>query len=73
MESSVHKLGLKWDYKNNTLAASSGTYSTITKDLTQRLFLSLVSKVYELIGLVDPFTVGVFLILKEIWLVNGQS
>ena len=52
---------------------SRGTNSTITKSLTQRLVLSLVSKVYNPIGLVAPFTVGARLILKDIWRVNGQS
>ena len=32
-----------------------------------------MSKVYDPIGLVAPFTVGVRLILKDIWRVNGQS
>ena len=52
---------------------SSGTNSTFTNSLTQRLDLSLVSKVYDPIGLVAPFTVGARLILKDIWRVNGQS
>ena len=37
------------------------------------MVLSLVSKVYAPIGLVAPFTVGAWLILKEIWRSNGQS
>ena len=32
-----------------------------------------MSKVYDPIGLVAPFTVGARLILKDIWSVNGQS
>ena len=71
-EESMHVLGLKWDHNNDTLVVSRGTYSTITKSLTQRLVLSLVSKVYDPIGLVAPFTVGARLILKDIWRVNGQ-
>ena len=57
-EESIHVLGLKWDHNNNTLVVSRGTNSTITKILTQRLVLSLVSKVYDPIGLVAPCTVG---------------
>ena len=72
-EESMHVLGLKWDHNNDTLVVSRGTNSTITKSLTQRLVLSLVSKVYDRIGLVAPFTVGDRLILKDIWRVNGQS
>ena len=69
----MHVLGLKWDHNNDTLVVSRGTNNTITKSLTQRLVLSLVSKVYDPIGLVAPFTVGARLILKDIWRVNGQS
>ena len=69
----MHVLGLKWDNNNDTLVVSRGINNTITKSLTQRLVLSLVSKVYDPIGLVTPFTVGARLILKDIWRVNGQS
>ena len=53
-----HLLELKWDHNNDTLVVSRGTSSTVTKSLTQRLVLRLVSKVLDLIGLVAPFTVG---------------
>ena len=56
-EDSLHVLGLKWDHNNNTLVVSRGTSSTVIKSLTQRLVLSLVSKVFDPIGLVAPFTV----------------
>ena len=72
-EESMHVLGLKWDHNNDTLVVSWGTNSTITKSLTQRLVLSLVSKVYDPIVLVAPFTLGARLILKEICRVDGQS
>ena len=69
----MHVLGLKWDHNNDTLVVSRGANSTITRNSTQRLVLSLVSKVYDPIGLVASFTVGARLILKNIWRVNGQS
>ena len=72
-EESMHVLGFKWDHNNDTLVVSRGTKSTITKSLTKRLVLSLMSKVYDPIGLVAPFTVGAWLILKDIWRVNGKS
>ena len=71
-EDSLHVLGLKWDYNNDTLFVSRGTSSTVSKSLTQRLVLSLVSKVFDPIGLVAPFTVGARLLLKDIWRVSGQ-
>ena len=52
---------------------SRGTSCAITKFLTQRLVISLVSKVFDPIGLVAPFTVGARLLLKDIWLVTGQQ
>ena len=52
---------------------SRGTSCAITKSLTQRLFLCLVSKVFDPIGLVAPFTVGARLLLKDIWRVTGQQ
>ena len=71
-EDSSHVLGLKWDHNNDTLVVSRGTSSTVTKSLTQRLVLSLVPKVFDLIGLVAPFTFGAQLLLKDIWRVSGQ-
>ena len=64
--------GLKWDHNNDSLVVSRGTASTVTKSLTQRLVLSLVSKVFDPIGLVAPFTVGARLLLKDIWRVSGR-
>ena len=52
---------------------SWGTSSRVTKSLKQRLELSLVSKVFDPIGLVAPFTVGARFLLKDIWLVNGHN
>ena len=71
-EDSSHVLVLKWDHKNDTLVVSRSTSSTVTKFLTQRLVLSLVSKVFDPIGLVAPFTVGARLLLKDIRRVSGQ-
>ena len=71
-EDSSHVLGLKWDHNNDTPVVGRGTSSTVTKSLTQRLVLSLVSKVFDLIDLVAPLTVGAPLLLKDIWRVSGQ-
>ena len=40
--------------------------------MTQRVVLSLVSAVYDPIGLVAPYTVKARLLLKDIWRLNGQ-
>ena len=65
-EESSHVLGLKWDHTNETLVVSRSTSCAITKSLTQRLVLSKVSKVFDPIDLVAPFTVGARLLLKDI-------
>ena len=39
---SSHVFGLNWGHNDDTLVVSRGTSSTVTKSLTQRLFLSLV-------------------------------
>ena len=72
-EYSSHLPGLKWDHTNDTLVVSKGTSCAITKSLTQRFVLSLVSKVFDPIGLAAPFTVGARLFLKDIWRVTGQQ
>ena len=65
-EESMHLLGIKRDHNNDTLVVSRGTNITILKNLKHRFVLSLVSRVYDPIGLVAPFTVGADLILKDI-------
>ena len=59
-EESMHVLGLKRDQNNNTLVVGKGTENTITKSLTRRLVLNLVSKGYDPIGLVArlPLVLG---------------
>ena len=71
-EDSSHVLGLKCDHNNDTLVLSWGTSSTVTKSLTQRMVLSLVSKLLDPMGLVTPFMVGARLLLKDLWRVSGQ-
>ena len=68
-ESSSHILGLKLDHTKDNLVVGRGDSS---KAVTQRLFLSLVDKVFDPIGLVAPFTVTARL-LKYIWRLHGQS
>ena len=72
-EGSSHVHGLKWDHTNDTLVETRGTSCAITKSLSQRLVLSLVSKVFDPIVLVALFTVGARLLLKDIWRVTGQQ
>ena len=71
-EDSSHVLGLNWDHNNDTLVVSRGTSSTVTKSLTRRLVLNIMSKVFDPTGLVAPFSVAARLLLKDIWRVSGQ-
>ncbi len=68
-----HVLGLKWNTADDTLVVSRGLDKVIDKPLTQRVILSLVSSIFDPIGLVAPFTVKARLILKEVWRLHGQK
>ena len=72
-ENSSHVLEAKWDQINDTLVVSMVTSYAITKLLTQRLVPSLVSKVFDPIGLIAPFTVCPRLLLKGFWRVTVQQ
>ena len=72
-EECSHVLGLKWNHSSDTLVVSRGTSHDTTKKITQRVALSLVSAVYDPIGLVAPYTVQARLLLKDIWRLSGQQ
>ena len=57
----------------DTLVVSRGTSPATNQKLTQRVVLSVVSAVYDPIGLVAPFTVQARLLLKDIRRLNGQQ
>ena len=68
-----HVLGLKWNHKSDTLVVSRGTTPETQRTVTQRIVLSLVSAVYDPIGLLAPFTVKARFLLKDIWRLSGQK
>ena len=72
-EESSHVLGLKLNHSSDTLAVSRGTNPEIKAKVNQRIVLSLVSSVYDPIGLVAPYTVKARLLLKDIWRLSGQQ
>ena len=72
-EESSHVLGLKWNHVSDTLVVSRGTTPDTKRTVTQRVVLSLVSAVYDPIGLVEPYTVKARLLLKDIWRLSGQK
>ena len=68
-----HVLGLKWNHRFDTLVVSRGTSPDLNRPVTQRVVLSLVSAVYDPIGLVAPYTVTARLLLKDLWRLSGQQ
>ena len=68
-----HVLGLKWNHRQDTIVVSRGTNPQMDRKLTQRVVLSLVSAVYDPIGLVAPYTIKARLLLKDIWRLSGQK
>ena len=72
-EDPSHVLGMKWTLLSDSLVVSRGTSPDTKRNLTQRIILSLVSAVYDPIGLVAPYTVSARLLLKDIWRLHGQQ
>ena len=66
-------LGLTWTQSTDTLNVSRGTSPKTDQNVTQRAVLSLVSAVYDPIGLVAPFTIKARLLSKDIWTLSGQQ
>ena len=67
-----HVLGLKWNHSTDTLVVRETSPNT-DRNVTQRVVLSLVSAVYDPIGLVAPFTITARILLKYIWRLCGQQ
>ena len=72
-EDTSHVLALKWNHSRDTLVVSRGTTPDLNRPVTQRVVLSLVSAVYDPIGLAAPYTVTARLLLKDIWRLSGQQ
>ena len=69
----LHVLGVKWCVRDDSLVVSRGTMRSVSHDCTQREILSLVSSVFDPIGVVAPFTIRSRLILKAIWQTHGHG
>ena len=66
-------LGLQWNVKSDSLEICSGTGKEVPAKVTQRIVLSQVSSVSDLLGLFSTFTVRMRLLLKEILKKHGQT
>ena len=65
-------LGLQWNVHADNLEVCRGMQKEIPVKITQRAVLSHVSAVFDLLGIVSPFTIRMRLLLKSIWKENGQ-
>ena len=65
-------LGLQWTVIDDSLQVCRGTNKEVEAPITQRKILSLVSSVFDPIGLFAPFRVHMRRLLKGIWTKNGQ-
>ena len=72
-DESSHVLGLKWNHKSDTLVVSRGTTPDTQRTVTRRVVLSVVSAVYDPIGLVALYTVKARLLSKDIWRLSSQK
>ena len=66
-------LGLKWNYQFGIIVVNRGTSRDRNRTLTQRVVPSLVSFLYDSIGLVASYTVTARLLVKEFRRVSGQQ
>ena len=65
-------LGLQWSVTDDSLQVCRGTNKEVEIPITQRKILSLVSSVFDPIGLFAVFSVLMRRLLKGIWTKNGQ-
>ena len=65
-------LGLQWTITGDSLQVCRGTSKGVETPITQRKILSLVSSVFDPLGLFAPFSVHMRRLLKSIWTKNGQ-
>ena len=66
-------LGLQWTVIDDSLQVCRGTNKQVEAPITHRKILTLVSSVFDPIGLFfAPFSVHMRRLLKGIWTKNGQ-
>ena len=66
-------LGLQWTITDDSLQFCRGTSKEVETPITQRKILSLVSSVFDPLGLFVTFSVHMRRLLKSIWTKNGQQ
>lgn len=66
-------LGMKWDVQLDELELCRGFNSPTRDTWTQRQVLSVVSSIFDPIGILAPFVIRARLLLKQIWQTIGQT
>ena len=66
-------LGLQWMIIDDSLQVCRGTSKEVETPMTQRKILSLVSSVFDPLGLFAPFSFHMRRLLKSIWTKSGQD
>ena len=65
-------LGLQWTITDDSFQVCRGTNKEVETPITRRKNLSVVSSVFDPIGLFAPFSVHMRRLLKSIWTKTGQ-
>ena len=66
-------LGLNWNVETDSLIVCRRTEQEVPAKITQRIVLSFVSAVFDLLGICSPFTIRMRFLLKSIWAAMGQA
>ena len=66
-------LRLNCNVETDSLIVCRGTEQEVPAKITQRIVLSFVSAVFDLLGICSPFTIRGRFLLKSIWAAMGQA
>ena len=66
-------LGLSWNVDTDSLIVCRGAEQEVPAKTTKRNVLSLVSAVFDPLGICSPFTIRMRFLLKGIWAAMGQA
>ena len=65
-------LGLEWKIDQDCLQVCRGPNEECPSEISQRVVLSFVSRVFDPMGIFAPFTIRMRMLLKSIWIHHGQ-
>ena len=62
-------LGLKWDPRTDSFLVNCGPLTVLVK-LTKRIALSLISKIFDPLGFLNPFLIRAKILFQSLWAYN---